>query len=711
MSVWARQYVQHSETIDIEGEADVPLDIVLDPSPVIRARIIAPDGEPLANAAVKFGMRYMHGSSGSGTTYGGAETDVRGYLTYTPDRLVRANLICMAKKVGCGVTPQVNLEPGKQIEVTVELKPIGSVHGIILDAETGKPIHGATVGCSKMEEGLEWGPGNPVVSNRSGRFLVPDLIPGNYQIYTRPKGYARTELAVFVPPGVQKEITLRAKRGAPEAARATIKLLVVAPDGQTRVPGATVRHGKTTDENGLCEWTAYVPGKNEFWVSAEGYVPAWVSLIVPEEGGVLQKRVVLSNRGGRVTGIARDGATQQPMPGACVGALAMWPPGADSEDRRQARDTGAGYLWHGEEPSNPFVAVADGEGRYELTELPEGRYTLAALGPGFSRPEYHREGVDVHLGETTSGIDVLADPDDIEVTLRCRVLGAEGTPLDRKRVTLLVTGESYRGHHGGETDADGRVESSLHGLRPYRVQLEVEGYLPAVRRVELPPGTYEADLDVALQPAPPEGPPVGQIVGRVLLPGGGTPAERIMVTATPATPEYKAEGPITRECVVETVADGSFVLDELWPGRYSVEVNPFRVSLGDTRARRPELKDLVPARWEPVEVGAYQSKGGLRVVLQEGGYVSGHVLDAQTGKPVKGAWVRSDEHFEWLRRTSPLYGRTRVDGRFRLGPLPPGDRELTARAGVPTKPMTGEVTVAVVSGEEQAADILIRPPE
>ncbi len=711
MSVRARQYVYLSRTIDIEGGSDVPLDIALDPSPVLTALILRPDGRPLANATLKFGMRYMHGSTGRGMRYGGAKTDVRGYLTYTPDQLARANLICMAKKVGYGVSPQVDLEVGKAIEATIQLQPISSVHGTIVDAETGDPIRGATVGYSKMEEGFDWGPDDPVVSNRAGRFLVPDLIPGNYEIHTRPKGYARTQLPVFVPPGAQKEITLRAEPAPHKAVTATVKALVVAPDGQTRIPGATVRRSKITDENGLCEWTAHGTDKDEFWVWAEGYVPVWVSLTVPEKGGLLQKRVVLADRGGRITGIARDGATQQPMPGARVGALAMWPPGADCEDRAQARHARVGHLWHDEEPMGPFDAVADQEGRYELTQLPEGRYTLAALGRGFARPEYHRNDVDVHLGETTSGIDLLADPSAAEIKLHCRVLQADGTPLGGARVTLLVKGKSYRGHQGTTADADGRVESFAQGPGPHRVQLEVAGYLPAVRRVELPPGTYEADLEFGLEPVPPEGPPTGEIVGRVLLPDGSSPAERIMVTATPATPEYTAEGPITRERVVETGADGSFVLDELWPARYTVQANPFRDSLGDTRARRPHLKDLVPVSSEPVEVVGHRRKGGLRLVLHKGGYVAGRVLDGQTRKPIQGAWVHPAQPLDWLGRSGLFHHTTAVDGRFRIGPLPPGDRELTARAWVPTKFMTGEVTVIVVSGKEQIADILISPPE
>ncbi|RKI67867.1 carboxypeptidase regulatory-like domain-containing protein [Corallococcus sp. AB049A] len=97
-----------------------------------------------------------------------------------------------------------------------------------------------------------------------------------------------------------------------------------------------------------------------------------------------------------------------------------------------------------------------------------------------------------------------------------------------------------------------------------------------------------------------------------------------------------------------TAADGSFVLDGLPPGAFTLW------ALGDTGAA--------------VRAEVQAGSEGVAVSLEEGFFLSGTVVDEDARTPISGAWVTV------VHESASRFFRVLADdqGRFRIGPLPPG---------------------------------------
>jgi hypothetical protein len=112
------------------------------------------------------------------------------------------------------------------------------------------------------------------------------------------------------------------------------------------------------------------------------------------------------------------------------------------------------------------------------------------------------------------------------------------------------------------------------------------------------------------------------------------------------------------------------------------------------------------ASWRPIVAGEVLS--GHQFILEPGGYISGKVVSAD-GEPVAGAAVG------WIQQVTsdglPSRGlelntmtATGADGKFRLGPLPHGEFQITALAGSPRR--LGKATV-----KTGGARVIIVKPE
>lgn len=96
-----------------------------------------------------------------------------------------------------GAVGPVSVEPGATLEVVVEVWSAtgasGTLGGEIVDAETEKPVEGASVFLPQF--------GQSSVSNQLGRFVFPSLPPGKVALEVRRLGYADARGAVEIEVG------------------------------------------------------------------------------------------------------------------------------------------------------------------------------------------------------------------------------------------------------------------------------------------------------------------------------------------------------------------------------------------------------------------------------------------------------------------------------------------------------------------------------
>jgi RNA polymerase sigma-70 factor (ECF subfamily) len=210
----------------------------------------------------------------------------------------------------------------------------------------------------------------------------------------------------------------------------------------------------------------------------------------------------------------------------------------------------------------PIACTRSGtDGRYELADVPPGRWVVTASANGWSaashRPPPPQMTLEVRGAERKGGIDIdLVEPG---VTLRVRVNDLTGGPIEGATVFAL-------GEHGmlpegwlaqppsvGESDATGKVELTVQRGTPL-VQANAEGYAGATREAHAP--GREVELVLA---------PESTITGRVVTAAGAEAVEGATVTALVAHGDWAR-----RASAATTDAEGRFRLVGLVPGNYRV---------------------------------------------------------------------------------------------------------------------------------------------
>ena len=112
------------------------------------------------------------------------------------------------------------------------------------------------------------------------------------------------------------------------------------------------------------------------------------------------------------------------------------------------------------------VVVTDGEGRYNITELPPGRYTVTFSLPGFTTVK--REGIDLVTGFTgnvNADLPVGSLAESITVTGASPVVDVQNT-----RQQAVVTRDLPAGHRIGPDDVFPTRPCPPDGIPPHRIE-------------------------------------------------------------------------------------------------------------------------------------------------------------------------------------------------------------------------------------------------
>ncbi|MEM7245349.1 MAG: carboxypeptidase regulatory-like domain-containing protein [Acidobacteriota bacterium] len=327
-------------------------------------------------------------------------------------------------------------------------------------------------------------------------------------------------------------------------------------------------------------------------------------------------------------------------------------------------------------------AVTGGDGRFTLTDLPDGTWRVSAKPEGHSGslPE---DVVLVRGQEPPSELELLL-PSGAEILGRVVDQAGEGIP--DADVTLLQRPRA--GRFGPPlsvtTDSKGRFELlGVSDQSPGRLLIEAEGY--GAHDEPLPEDSYE-ELRIVLSRQ-------GGLSGQVLSDVTGAPVTRFTVDLVEDEGAQRGFGRFTRRR-----ADTQEFLDE--SGRFQVPSaeGRFAVRITATGHLRTLSKIVEVYPGQVSDLGAIQLPVGAKLV--------GRVQDLDTEEPVAGATVRveiepSAGRWRGSSRGTELTAVSDLDGEFELTELPPGDLPVTlSHADYPDRPGHSQrVSIEETGGE------------
>lgn len=334
-----------------------------------------------------------------------------------------------------------------------------------------------------------------------------------------------------------------------------------------------------------------------------------------------------------------------------------------------------------------FKATTDQDGKYRITDVPEGTYLIAPVAPAFVISDANNsrgKTVLINEGDKIEGIDFDLIRGGV---ITGKVTDTEDHPIVEERVSLLSVEQQNQRQSASALSlnfhTDDRGIYRIFGIPPGRYRVSVgEGsanrgfgrgrpahlttFYPGTTDqtkaalIEIDEGTEATKIDII----------VGQkiqgvlVSGRILdgetrkpVPNVSLDLSRIVITDAGGSGSYSEGG------VVRSDGRGEFSLEKVLAGKYSLSIAP--ASGSDLRA-------------EPITFDVFdQDVTGLTIKTSIGASLSGTVVfEGPVGKNVTAALerayisalIRSDDlktswsRAEWIPR----------DGSFRLGGLPPG---------------------------------------
>ncbi len=184
---------------------------------------------------------------------------------------------------------------------------------------------------------------------------------------------------------------------------------------------------------------------------------------------------------------------------------------------------------------------------------------------------------------------------------------------------------------------------------------------------------------------------LGAIAGEV-VDGAGAPVKSYLIAIETFHPSSLAGDAVAKQSV-KSVDDptGAYVFGKLPPGRYVLTAS---------------AHGHPPAHSETIEVEMGRTTYRARITLEKGGTLSGHVLDADTRRPIPGAHVA----FDGLTLTGANYSKpTRSDeaGAYTMEGAPPGPFSVRVTAeGYVTRTVSGS---GAGGGAAVKLDVELRP--
>jgi protocatechuate 3,4-dioxygenase beta subunit len=588
-------------------------------------------------------------------------------------------------------TPELWVEIEEERTASVEIiLPRGySIAGVVVDA-AGEPVEGAELEASPSLKNQQRGigrfmsqfmeiidgrrllKGDAVRSAKDGSFRLRPLEPVLYDVRARKENHAEGSLTripagadglvVVLPEGKAIRARVVDPDKKPLAAAWTLRFALpkggidnpmMAMQGDFDMLGEHTREGKT-DDAGRLEIRGLAPRAYDLEVVAAGFPALALQVAVGEDGEDLGELVV--EKGLAIAGRVVD-ADGRPLEKVRVSA----PPPAGSDGAVRA---------FGGAPRDLAKAVSDADGKFSLSPLAAGSYSVHAERDGFAKAVLEKVEagaadleISLSAGESLSGRVVEDDSSEPVAGARVRVMGAASASAKTDADGVFeVAGLSFPS--GANNDA-----SNLY------VQVRSPGYEPAFNAVTRPKEN-DPPLEFRLRK-------LAALRGVVLSPENQPVARARVRVEVPGMPEiilmFEGGGGAKR---VYTGADGAF------------ELPAVSTSMG-VEGMKPEIVASHPAYASgriAIEL-LKKAEGGYaeaEIVLQAGHSISGKIA-GPTGEAVAGAQVQLTRGMSSLSRdaimmammlpSSPLQTvHSDAEGRYALERVEPGTYILDVAA-------------------------------
>ncbi len=569
----------------------------------------------------------------------------------------------------------------------------GAAHleGIVAD-ENGKPVQGIVLHAVLDRDALEVDAMLPIrlggaapalpeldssearaVSDAAGRFRIAGLAPGRYSLVARGGGYrsrilprleaapgSSVQLTVTMLPGHVLGGVVRDDAEQPVAGaevRTVAGMFVqggtwlqvdfVGQDAHTRDTGART----TTDRAGRFLLEGLGPGSHGIAASHLDWAPAVLTDVVAGRRD-LELRL---HKGAAIEGLVRDSA-RRPVVGAAV-------------------SSSGGPMSHDRTPS----ATTDAEGRFVLERVSDGIVHLEVSAEGYPR-RIHGP-LKIARGERLRDVAITLEEG---ATVAGLVLAPDGTAAGGARVRLTSTIlEHALSTREATTGADGRFQiDGLSAMQEWSGYATAGGGL-AAEIAPFQPGPGVVDLG-AIQLG--EG---ASVSGRITDEAGtGIAGARVHLRATrgsvgriQVTVHVAAVAGIAPESAsVETGVDGSYRLEGVEPGEYSVQAEAAGFATGDGNTLR-------------LDAGAQLA--GQDLVLGRGLRIAGSVADDR-GRALPGVTVSLQRNVPHDALATLASTTSDSAGSFSFEHQAPGDYRVSAgREGY-----AGAAETSVAAGRE-----------
>lgn len=630
-------------------------DFVLASPGIVRGRVLAAtDGEPVAGVPVAI-YRWGPGDSAENTTWRYAwhrpplatrRTDASGVFAFrvAPGSYRLRALPTQAPQAHSRGGPIHVAADGEQVHDL--LLPAGlALTGIVYDAETKRPVPGATVW-------VDPGRRHIVTADADGRYRLPGIERDAAWLGASAPGYWPVASGGW---NLTADETSRDLRLFPCG---RIRGRVVGPDGP--VAGARVSASRLLLEVpearafSIDPWSAVTDADGAFEVPSRAGAARFVHASAPGLAPGTSADAVAVERGE-----VRDGVVVRLTPGARVVGRVRDARGGSVAGARVVLVRGRTTQWH--------AATSRADGRYAIPHVREGSYTVEVLAPTGGRIG------DPVLADWRGTIEVPATGDaplDVVLgdgaSLAGRVVDEDGRPIEGVRVRAQRRKPGLPGmllprppgNRVAMTDTAGRFRVDGLLSRDQRYQLDVRklGYTHAL----IERASADAPLaDITLYR---HRVATGQVVD-----ANGEPVHEfrlgMMRDRVDGEPPVLAQGGRYIEGSSKTIR-GSRYLD--LDGRFEVFAQPGRYRItaftpDDRRSERAEL--VVPAVGEPAP---------MRLVVHPAGAVDG-VVTTPASTPAPDFSVRAYAT-DGTRRSSLQATRSDRTGRFSLRSLPPRGR-------------------------------------